>query len=429
MKTWKTADVFGVSPYILEESYIDRAKLDIKMKRLLEQRKHITLYGASKCGKSWFRQKNIPNALVVQSRFGMSVLDIYTDALAQLDIKFIVEETKEKKVKGIVEATGEIGVKLLSKFSAKVSAEGERSTNTKFIPVGKDINDLRNIAEIINASEKRLVIEDFHYLSTNEKNRFAFDLKTLWDYNCMVIVIGVWSQSGYLTTLNTDLTGRTTELSIIWSKQDLNAVIDKGCEVLNVSISNEIKKNIITDSFGNVGILQTLLSNFLFQSEIYETLIEHKQLNEMERFIEAGSEYASQLNAVYLKFAKTVSAGIRRRAGSTEIYAHALAVIMDSEDEKLISGLHIDEIFRIANERQPRIIKPNLVRALKKVEELQVDEENRGLVIAFNEGSKEIIVVDRQLLFYRKHRSMDWPWEDIIKESEEERVNTNEVNI
>lgn len=55
-----------------------------------------------------------------------------------------------------------------------------------------------------------------YIINEKEKKSFAFDLKALWDYKCYVIIIGVWSQSGYLTTLNSDLLSRIKELSIVW---------------------------------------------------------------------------------------------------------------------------------------------------------------------------------------------------------------------
>jgi hypothetical protein len=40
---------------------------------------------------------------------------------------------------------------------------------------------------------------------------------------------------------------------------------------------------------------------------------------------------------------------------------------------------------------------------LEKIEHLQVDDEGRGLVLAYNEANREVSVVDRQLLLYRKY--------------------------
>jgi hypothetical protein len=81
-KKKSTHEVFGVSPDVLPDSYVDRGHLDDALRRLLGRKTHIALRGESKCGKSWLRRAVIPDALVVQCRLGMSTVDIYRDALS-----------------------------------------------------------------------------------------------------------------------------------------------------------------------------------------------------------------------------------------------------------------------------------------------------------------------------------------------------------
>ncbi|UED74908.1 hypothetical protein [Brevibacillus sp. DP1.3A] len=422
----KTQDVFGLSNTILNDSYIDRGNLDIEVQRYLGRPTHIALRGESKCGKSWFRQKNIPNSIVIQCRYGKSIIDIYTDALAQLGIKLTIEQSKGSNLRGQIEAQTSFGAGILSKLGLKASFGSDKSDSIKEKPVGQDINDLKFIAEIIIFSERRLVIEDFHYLSTEERKKFSYDLKALWDYGCFVIIIGVWSQNNLLTYLNPDLTGRIVELSIYWSTEDLKAVIVKGSKALNIKFTNKIETNIIDNCFGNVGILQKLLLLTLDKARVFEGYTECIEIQDYDFFMSAASKYADDLNATYQQFARRVSAGIRKRKDSTGIYAHAMAIIVDAYDEKLINGLDLNEIYQIAHNREPRIQKNNLRVVLNKLEELQVDEDGRGLVIAFNDSNDEITAVDRQLLFYRRHLSVKWPWEALLSEMDD-RLNGDKI--
>ncbi|MDO9298620.1 hypothetical protein, partial [Bradyrhizobium sp.] len=128
--------------------------------------------------------------------------------------------------------------------------------------------------------------------------------------------------------------------------------------------------------------------------------------------------YAEQLNPLYQQFAKRVSGGIRNRKDSTGIYAHAMAVILESSDSELMRGLSADRIFEIAHSRQSRIQRGNLAKVLDKFEELQVDEDGRGLVLSYNEATEEVSVVDRQLLLYRRYATVKWPWEEMINEAD-----------
>lgn len=128
---------------------------------------------------------------------------------------------------------------------------------------------------------------------------------------------------------------------------------------------------------------------------------------------------AEQLNTKYIKFAKDVSTGIRKRQDSTGIYAYSMAVIISAPDEELIYGLHLDKMFEISHQRQPRIQKANQRTVLQKLEDIQVDDDQRGLVLAYNDATDEVTAVDRTLLFYRKYITVDWPWEGLIKEFED----------
>jgi hypothetical protein len=174
-----THDVFGVSPDVLPDSYVDRGHLDEELTRLLGRRTHIALRGESKCGKSWLRRSVIPDALVVQCRLGKSMIDIYRDALSQLGIRLIVESKEGDKLTGRVEAQAEAGVGLLAKVGIRSTIEATTEQGATYKPVGRDLDDLRFIAELLIASERRLVIEDFHYLSQEARRSCAFDIKTL----------------------------------------------------------------------------------------------------------------------------------------------------------------------------------------------------------------------------------------------------------
>jgi hypothetical protein len=413
----KTSDVFGISNTILPDSYIDRGGLDEEISRLLARPMHIALRGESKCGKSWLRQRTIPESITVQCRLGKGTIDIYRDALAQLDVRLEVEKTQQRSIKGRVEAQGELGVKLLGKLGIKVEGNADSSGSTKTQRVGHDISDLSFVAEIIKASGRRLVIEDFHYLAISERKAFAFDLKALWDYGLFVVIIGVWSESNMLLYLNPDLSGRVHELSIAWTEDELKGVLHRGGDALHLRFSGRFETVAAHDCFGNVGILQSLALKTLDHLKIYENQSSLREIDDIDALESTAMDYAEQLNPLYQQFAKRVSSGIRNRKDSTGIYGHAMAVILEAPDDGLIKGLSIDHIFESANAREKRIQKGNLRTVLEKFESLQVDQDGRGLVLAYNDASAEITIVDRQLLLYRRYSTVKWPWEDLIAEA------------
>jgi hypothetical protein len=421
----RSDQVFGISNEVLPDSYIDRGALDQEIQKLLKRPTHIALRGESKCGKSWLRQRNMSSGLTIQCRLDRGVQDLYIDALSQLGIKLTLEDATSGKIRGRIKAEASIGEGLIAKVvgasvGTELDVDAERGTTTTQKGIGHDVSDLRFIADLIKASERRLIIEDFHYLTVAERKKFAFDLKALWDYGVFVVIIGVWTQSNMLIYLNSDLSGRIEEVSIYWSNDDLAKVLTKGGGALNLAFSSDFTSRAVGDCYGNVGILQALTLKALDALSIQETSAEETPIDKTEALQAAALLYADQLNPLYQQFAKSVSSGIRSRQDSTGIYAYAMAVILEAPDELLLRGISLDFIFQHANQREPRIQKGNLRTVLEKFEQLQIDTQGRGLVISYNEATAEITVVDRQLLLYRKYLTVKWPWEDLISEARQQ---------
>ena len=414
----KTHEVFGISPTVNEHSYVDRGHLDKTLATILGRTTHLAIRGPSKCGKSWLRQKALANPITVQCRLQKPFTDIYVDALSQLDIKIQVKESKQGSFQASVSAKGEAGAALLAKAGIKGTLGHDSSTSTDSKTVGHDINDLRFVADIINKSERRLVIEDFHYMSPSDRRAFSFDLKALWDYNTFVVIIGVWSETNLLLFLNPDLSGRVQEMSIEWSDTDLDGILTKGGRTLNIDFDPAYRKKLVSLSYSNAGLLQQLTLLSLDDAKITESGFLKQNVTDTTHVDNASMAHAEQLKPVYQQFAKTTAAGVRSRANSTGIYAHTMAVIMEASDEELIRGLKAKVIFDRANKRQSRIQQANLKSILEKIPELQVDDGGRGLIIDYSPATEEVTIVDRQLLLYRKYSTVKWPWEDLIAEAD-----------
>lgn len=411
-------DVFGIRTNVSEYSYVDRGKLDEAVGALARRDQHIALKGESKSGKSWLRQRIFPSSNVVQCRINDTVENIYRQVLANLDVSVAVE--KRESGSGILsfEGTAEAGWKFLAKVSGAISAEGSYTRERVTRPIGRDEFDIEFFCNIVKASERRIVIEDFHYLSNDQQRHLAHDLKSLWDYGVYVVVVGIWHRKNYLTYLNSDLSGRIAEVSVDWNERELQESFLKGCAALNVFPCNDISVRISKDSYNNIGILQTLAANFMEMCGIDSSQKVTSGLNSISKLDDAGMAYADQLEAVYSLFAERVSDGIRKRKDATQIYAFALWVVMESTDDEAISGLSLDWIYAKAHAKQPRIQKPNLRAVLRKFKGLQEDDRGKGVVLSFDEATDMLVLIDKGILFYRKYTTQSWPWEKIALEAQ-----------
>lgn len=420
-----TNEVFGVSPHINQYSYCDRSSLDGKFTRLLRRNVHIAIKGPSKCGKSWLRQKCLDDAILVQCRLGMTADDIYRQALSSLGVQFDIQKSSETNFSAELSGGGEFKVPFLAKAEAGASGSVEHNQGSSTsLDFATSIQNLEFIATSIRDSGRRLVIEDFHYLDLETRAKLAFDLKTFWDYNCKVIIIGVWAQTNLLTYMNPDLTGRIEEISIEWTDDELRQVIDNGSQALKIQIDDNIKNDMICDSFGNVGILQSLLLRLvedeagIEETQDFNTLIVNPVF-----YDNAAKGYANQLDGLYQQFAQTLSTGIRqRKKKSTGIYALSMEAIVNATDRQPMKGFSRDDIYTITNGKEPRIKKGNSKSVLKKLVELQRPETGRSLVISYDESIDSVFAIDLQLLFYRKHHTMKWPWEEMAEEARQQSL-------
>lgn len=417
-----SSDVFGLNTELNPYSYVDRGQLDGEIAKLASRNQHICLKGESKSGKSWLRQRSFPDAIVVQCRIEYRPIDIFKAVLASIGIE--LREKSASSRAGSIELVGTIdaGWKIIAEAQGSLAANGSLSASEEKTPVGKDLNDLEFICNLIKASGKRVVVEDFHYLTPDVQRHLAHDLKAMWDYGVYWTIIGVWVRRNYLTYLNPDLAGRIREISVYWSDDDLRKVISQGSDALNVDVSSEISNRIVGDSFGNVGLLQSLMLGALDESGIAKKRWGRQSCNDMRKYEDAALIYAEQLEAVFLEFARRVSSGIRKRRNATGIYAHAMWAVFDASDEELISGVPVDTIFDRAHARQSRIQKGNLKSILPRIDGLQVDDRGKGLVVTFVEQSNTVAVVDRTVLFYRKYCTVAWPWQEIADQAGEDEL-------
>lgn len=411
-------EVFGVSAHIPKYTYVDRSGLDNRFKYSIQRDAHIVLHGGSKQGKTVLRLANLPEEMsaVVQCRATTTCTQIYEQLLA--DVGSAVPMTSELSSSTSAEVGGTAGVSAgigLFKTKAEVTASGSTGNEVKSTStiVGAGAGNLRFVSDAINRSGKRAIIEDFHYMPEEEKKRLAFDLKALWDMRTFLIVVGIWAEHNLLPYYNGDLSGRIDEIDVQWTNEELGQVLAKGEAALKVTIAPEIRDQMIQDASQNVGLLQRIAEKFCIHSGVYstidlpfaETLAGREALNRCRE--EICSEEASR----YRQFADALSRGFKSNEESElKVYQNIARVAIEASDHDLREGLHYDTVFDRVHALNDRVRRSDLTAALQRLNRLQQDRQVSPLVISYNEKSRYVQLVDRELLFYRKYGNPIWPW-------------------
>ncbi|MEF2977029.1 hypothetical protein [Subtercola sp. YIM 133946] len=416
---FKLRNVFGISANVGSPSYVDRGGLDKLFERALVSDRHIAVHGGSKQGKSWLRARGLPDdqTLLVQCTPSSTPASLLAEALGRLGVSATLSTTKSKEISGSLDfrAAIELG-KLIAKAKAEGhgSVQGSLESTTELEPVGQTSADLLWVALTIRESGRRLVLEDFHYLSQDAQSEFAFMLKAMGEYGLFVVVVGVWPRDHLLSYFNGDLDGRIVDIHLMWSNAELTRVVSQGSSALNVMISNQIEQQMVRDAYGSVGLLQRLAEGYLLAEGVTAATSgsRQRQLTGGTNYLLAREEVANQMQGRYQTFADNFVRGMRRLPEGLEVYKHILQTATEATDDELIDGIDSAILLQrvLDHEGADAIRASDLTQALDRIDRLQMKIGVNPVVLTYNRSDRKLFLADRSFLFYRQHSSQTWPW-------------------
>jgi hypothetical protein len=412
-------EVFGIATEVNNASYVNRGGLDEQLGYYLGTQRHIAIHGDSKQGKSWLRSRLLgkTDTIVVQCQIETTPESLFSEALGQLDVRAEIRRVGRTQLEGQLDfkAGGELGNFLLGKVRADIGGSGTagREKETESEPIGKTPADLSWVARTIAASGRKLVIEDFHYVTEDNRKAFAFILKALGDYGVNVIVVGVWPEDHLLTYYNGDLDGRVEDMRLVWANKELRDVLRKGCEALNIEMTEGLIDEIVLDAFGNVGLVQRLAEEVCLARQIFKTPDEKVTIGANAELTQARATVSKKMRARYDAFADDFVRGMKRMTEGLEVYKHILRAFTKSNSDELLEGIDPKDLLRRIEEDEPKstIRQSDLTQALDRVDRLQAKIGVAPIVLTYNRDRRRLFLADRSFLFYRKYGSPTWPWD------------------
>lgn len=406
----KLNQVFGITTDVPTYTYVDRQELDERFAHYLESQKHIVIHGASKQGKSCLRKKQIDgnNSLVIQCLPAMEHSeDVWRAALdkagIQLTAKTITTVTDGGHIDGALEA--KMGVASLIGIKGGVNA-GLESSKSATEEVEQSQEDLLSLlAAFLRKNNKRLVLEDFHYLPDDVRKNIAFGLKALYEEKAYVVVIGIWSEQNLLTYYNGDLTGRIEEINLIWNDSELNEVLSKGEGTLNIQFAPGLRSQLIESAFGNVGLLQRLAEKICLEAGALSFHEQTKIIADIDLLSKARAQLVNDIRQRYTRIAEAFKEGMRADA-ELQLYTRIYNELVDSSDDELINGISSQSLLKRIQLRAGDglgIRQSDLTSALDRVERLQARKGVTPLLVSYSKDLRKLFLNDREFMFYRKY--------------------------
>lgn len=409
-------DVYGVSPTVPQYTYVDRSDLDARIAYILKANRHLIIHGGSKQGKSVLRRKHIKesDSFVVQCQPEDTVLTIFKRIVDACEPYTVTTRKSARSAKGSggLGANAELAIPLFAKGTANISAGAETGIATEetreFVA---DRMSLEYLARCVKAARLRIVLEDFHYLAEEEREKLAFALKALWDLQVFVVIIGIWAEQNLLLRYNNDLSGRLEEIDVRWSNDELELVISQGEKPLNITFGQSLRREMVSDANGNVGLLQRLLEGVCLVGRVYQTQDNHKAITDGTLLEKCRITLCQASDRRYVGFANI--RGYRNPENTKlDLYRRIARVVIEATDRELLDGISRDDVLKRIQQWAPEADLQNLQKALIRLDQLQIKRKISPLIASYSDGSSQkLALVDRELLFYRKYKTMPWPWD------------------
>ncbi|NBD31885.1 MAG: hypothetical protein GVY17_02650 [Cyanobacteria bacterium] len=421
----KTIDVFGVSNEQIA-SYIERKEVDKRFLEGLKRNKHIIIFGSSKQGKTALVNKHLKsnNFVRVNCVPETKTLDIYKSILRQLNIEFEEERTEKNTIEGNTKGGVKAKVKLPflanGEASTEFSGKGGSEESIKYKTIEYNLGLPQDISEILKKInfQKRIIIENFHYLEEKEQEAIAFHLRDFEDYNILFIILGIWREKNRLAQYNGDLQDRLIEVPVEpWSKDDFLKVINKGSEILNVSFE-EVSTKIINNSFDSIGVFQELCKECCLSTNLEErskklVLIKEDQLNlAIQRKLD---DYSGR----HIRSLETFVEQQAKTSNEVPLYLgyYFVKILCGLNFEDIESGLkrkYLHSEIQKVHHRASDVRSSDISNFLNKIVRSQIKKNIKPPLFDYDSSTRTIKIIDSTLYFFLRNSDT----EEIISELE-----------
>lgn len=115
-----------------------------------------------------------------------------------------------------------------------------------------------------------------------------------------------------------DLDGRVEDLRLEWNGEELDEVLQQGGRALNVEFADALRREIIADGFGNVGLVQRLAEHVCLAEGILETG-RNRRIEAGDSLTEARSHVADDMHQRCRGFADNFVRGMKLGRGCMRI--------------------------------------------------------------------------------------------------------------
>lgn len=245
---------------VAQLTYIDRVTVSDDLRKYIKlPGKQIVVYGHSGSGKTTllYNQLNQLNKKYIKVHCEKSTTfdDIILQTFDELNIfyKDLYSVSENTKI------SDELKIDYQN-ISARINSETSKTEGHSYKRMVPPQLTPQKLSRFLGATDNILVIEDFHKVHIEEKQRIADVIKIFIDManeyeNVKIICIGAVGTARELVELDDNLNSRIAEVSVpLLSDEEIKKIIHKGLDVLNIKFGNDVIDKIVYYS-NNLGAI------------------------------------------------------------------------------------------------------------------------------------------------------------------------------
>jgi hypothetical protein len=415
----KLGHVFGVSKQRVL-SYLERDAVDGLFKKAINSDCHVVVYGSSKQGKTSLVDKNLPYSsnVVVSCTPKFQPVDIYKSILRSQNIRLESEEEKTtgSSAKASVATRFKATLFLLGSGEAEIAGETSgssgRAVRTETIPANLELP--QEVADLLSRMHFRkfIILENFHYLSFDVQKSLAFDLRSFQELGIRFVILGVWREKNRLTQFNGDLQDRMLEVPVEpWSESEFRKVIQIGSELLNISISEEIVRQIIDGAFDSIGVVQELVKGVCLAAGVGERRPDLTRVDSVADLQTALRQKTEDYSARHLRALESIAEGRKSKKAtddSVPLYLpyYTVRAWLDFPFDQVVKGIRREmlEAEIKKHHHRPDDVRPSdMSNLLHNFAELQSEKDIVPPIFDYDQNTRTMRVIDSTFYFFLRH--------------------------
>jgi hypothetical protein len=342
-----------------------------------------------------------------------STLDIYNSIARQLDVEILESHEVTTTVGG--EAKVGLKAKIRIPFFGGADAESEATASTQkengksFRVIDFNLALAQDLSELLRSIgfNKRIILENFHYLSEDVQKQLAIDLRIFEDYNILFIILGIWREKNRLAQFNGDLLDRVIEVPVEpWGREDLKRIVAVGLPLLNTTFEN-IVDYIIDSCFDSVGVFQEICKESCYAAGVNETspiLVEISKENVDTAIGRKLEDYSS-------RHTRCLESFIEQKARSSKevplyIPYYLIKVLFEETIEDIIKGLKkkpLQEKIKAIHHRPDDVRPSDMGYFLRNLVSSQISKGISPPIFDYDNSTSSIKIIDSTFYFFIKN--------------------------